>query len=96
MTSVLIAGLTEVATITSWEKYLQSGALIVLAVVVITFMLKVLPTLLKQLTDQSIVFAEAQKESARSNAEGLKAMANAINNLSQTCAMAQIRLKNEA
>jgi len=93
MGSVMLIGVTEIAPITSWERYLQGGALLVLAVITIIFMLKVLPTLLKQLNDQTIAFSATQVACAKCNKEGLQSMADAVNQLSKNCLLVQANLK---
>lgn len=96
LVSMGVAVVAEAMPITPWEKYLQGGALVVLAVIVIVFMLYVLPMLLKQLSKQSEMLAKAQANSAEKFLEGqkvqagaIKDMADAFRQLSTTCALNQ-------
>lgn len=92
MASTVVIGVTETMDpITAWEKYLQGGALTVVSVLLVIFALKVFPMLINKLTEQSKAFADAQESAAKSNSEGQKAMAEAINRLSNTCVLAQSR-----
>jgi hypothetical protein len=76
-----VAGETSIA-----EPWLSGGALTVLGGVVLIFVLKVFPSLIQQLADQSKAFAESTERSAVAQAAAMDKLANAFSALSITCA----------